>query len=96
MNIFKAHYTVVGTSALKAPASEFQGHAAIIEFLAPETAHGAHARQTRCGVFDSAIATELRTGSARGKAFDRIPLWQSVFAGILLAAAAFGTIFIGM
>lgn len=96
MNNFEARYFVVGTSALKAHASVSQDHAAIIAFPTPEVARGAHARRTGCRVFDSALATEMRTGSAQGKAFGRIALWQSVCAGVALAAAAFATIFFGV
>lgn len=93
---FEARYSVVGTSALKAHASVSQDHATIIEFPAPEITRGAHARHAGCNVFDSALATEIRTGSARGKAFDRIAPWQSVSAGIALAVVAFATIFFGI
>ena len=99
MNNFEARYSVIGTSALKAPASESQDHAAIIEFPAPCKPHGvhhaAHARQGN-RLSDARPMREVRLGTVQGKAFDRIAPWQSVTAGIVLAAAGLATIFLGI
>ncbi len=99
MKNFEARYTVVGTSALKVDASKNQAHAAIIEFPASgKTGRPRHAasRHLHGRVSDLELVSELRTGTARGKAFGRIAPWQSVSAGVVLAAAAFATIFLGI
>ena len=100
MNNFETRYTVVGTSALKDGVSESRAQASIIKF--PSLREGRNpqhaARATRENGKTAALefANELRTGSARGKAFNRIAPWQSVSAGLMLAAVAAATIFLGL
>lgn len=100
MKNFEARYTVVGTSALKVDASKNQAHAAIIEFPASHGSgrprHAAADRHLRERAAELELVSELRAGTVRGKAFGRIAPWQSVFAGVVLAAAAFATIFLGI
>lgn len=98
MKNFEAHYSVVGTAALKVDASEQQIQAPVIEFpLLHARSNGQHATQDRrMKMVDLALMRELRTGSVQGKGFGRIAPWQSVSAGIILAASTFATIFIGL
>ena len=100
MNNFEARYSVVGTSALKAEASEMHDHAAIIEFPVQQASRGAHAapsaRRINRKLQNSEFVSELRRGTVQGKAFGRIAPWQSVSAGLVLAAAAGATIFFGI
>ena len=69
MKNFEAHYSVVGTAALKVDASEQQIQAPIIEFpLSHARSNGQHATQDRrMKMVDLALMRELRTGSVQGK-----------------------------
>ncbi|MEG0324234.1 MAG: hypothetical protein RR619_09580 [Raoultibacter sp.] len=99
MKEFEAQYRVVGTSALKTDASLSQAQGSIIKFPSTPSsrsrrtapAHAAHLRTDSVS-----FRQDLRTGSARGKAFGRIAPWQAASAGVVLSAAALITIFFGV
>lgn len=99
MKEFEAQYPVVGTSALKPNASTSQVQGAIIKFPSSQTnkyhrASPAHAaRSDRESV---SFRQDLRMGSVRGKAFNRVTPLQATSAGIVLSAAALVTIFFGI
>lgn len=99
MKKFETRYDVIGTAALKADITESRVQGAIIDFplpreKSPRHAAPAHARHT--SERSMGFVQDLRQGSALGKSFGRIAPWQAASAGIVLSAAAFATIFIGM
>lgn len=100
MNNFETRYTVVGTSALKDGVSKNRVQASIIEFPSQHASlnprHAARAARESEKAATLEFVNELRTGSVHGRAFNRIAPWQSVSAGLMLAAIAAATIFLGV
>ena len=111
MKKYATKYLVEGTSALRLEASETAEHEAeIIVFPGPyqsdhpsnpssdSSCFGDHSKLGRIdrNVLRSQFVTELRSGDAAGKPFDRMNLLQATVGGFTLCATAFFGLFLAL
>ena len=99
MKEFNTQYPVVGTSAMKVRVSETKAQAAIIAFPQAPTGDNRHTTAAHAAPMKHTVSLPaglthaLRSGSARGKAFNRVAPWQAAAAGTVFSIAALMAIF---
>lgn len=98
MKNFEVRYPTDGTSALQPKLAHTPvGGGAIIEFPgnASQSARAGRSVAGHRSILCSDMARSLRSGSARGCAYDRIAPWQAALAGVVFATAALLVLLLG-